>query len=123
MSDTNRAGFAVHQEADDVASRSVVRVAVASVAIGATGVFFAGLIVAATAGALQPDVSGPGGPRPPAPEISGIEQTSIRDTKMGIDMRDAQRRQLEGWGWADRDAGVATIPIERAIDLIVEARR
>ena len=68
------------------------------------------LLVAATAGALRPDVAGPAGPRPAAPEISEIEQTPIGDTKRGIDMRDAQKRELEGWGWVDRDAGVATHP-------------
>jgi hypothetical protein len=39
------------------------------------------------------------------------------------DLRDAQRRELAGWGWGDRDAGIARIPIDRAMDLVVKESR
>jgi len=39
------------------------------------------------------------------------------------DLRDAQRRELAGWGWVDRDAGIARIPIDRAMDLVVKESR
>ena len=29
-----------------------------------------------------------------------------------------QRRELERWGWVDREAGVAQIPIEQAMDVV-----
>jgi hypothetical protein len=31
-------------------------------------------------------------------------------------LREANRARLEGWGWADRESGVAHVPIDRAID-------
>ena len=40
-----------------------------------------------------------------------------------LELRDAQsqqREQLMGYRWVDEKAGVVTIPIERAMDLIVE---
>jgi hypothetical protein len=111
--------FEVHQEEDLVASRRVLTVGVLAVVIGAVGVFFAGLIVACDTGALQPSFAGPHGPRAARPQISHVEQTPIRDAERGVDLRNAQRRKLETWGWVDRDSGVATIPIETAIDIIV----
>lgn len=116
--------FEVHQEEDLVATRSVLKIGIVAVVIGAVGVFFAGLVVACGAGALKPSFAGPQGPRASHPEMSHIEQTPIRDTQRGIDLRTAQRRELEGWGWVDRDAGLAKIPIEQAMDIVVrEASR
>lgn len=36
-------------------------------------------------------------------------------------LRAANRERLEGWGWVDRESGVAHVPIERAIEEV--ARR
>jgi hypothetical protein len=112
--------FEVHQEDDQVATRSVIHVALVGVLTGAAGVFCAGVLLVASTGALRPNVAGPDGTRPSAPEISKIEQTPIRDTRRGLDLREAQRRELERWTWVDRSAGVATIPIDTAIDIVVE---
>jgi hypothetical protein len=38
------------------------------------------------------------------------------------EMRAAEEAILESYGWVDRDAGRVRIPIERAMDLIVERR-
>jgi len=111
--------FEVHQEEDVVSSAAVLRVAVTSVVIGAIGVFFGGVILAAATGTLRPSFAGPGGPKPVGRTLSEIEQTPVRDTRTGLDLRDAQERELRRWGWVDRRAGVATIPIERAIDVLV----
>ncbi len=116
--------FHVHQEEDEISSRHLGRIAAASVVVGAVGVFFAGLLLAASTGSIRPSVAGPGGTRPAALEISGVRQTPIRETRAGLDLRLTQMRELERWGWADRDAGIATIPIDRAIDLTLgEAAR
>jgi hypothetical protein len=34
-----------------------------------------------------------------------------------------ERELLEGWGWVDRGAGVARVPVEVGMDLLLAARR
>ena len=109
----------VHQEPDEIASRTIAAAAVASIAIGASGVLFAGLVLVTTTGALRPRA----GPRSGAPTPGGVEQTPLRDTQVGIDVHDRQRAELEVYRWMDRDGGIAAIPIDRAIDLFVERSR
>jgi hypothetical protein len=111
--------FEVHQEDDVVAARSVALVGAVGIAIGAVAVVIAGVILTNVDGTVRPSGAGPGGPGAATRTISGIEQTPIWDTEVGVDLREKQRRALAGWGWADRDAGIATIPIDRAIDLVV----
>jgi hypothetical protein len=110
--------FQVHQEADVIDSRSALGTALIGFILGAVVVFIGGLIVSSIGG-LRPNAAGPGGIRPVGRAISQVEQTPIRDARYGIDLRDTQRRELESWGWADRKAGLARIPIERAIDVVV----
>jgi hypothetical protein len=52
--------------------------------------------------------------------IGSIEQTSVRAVAAGLDLREGQRRQLEGYRWLDREGGVAEIPIERAMSIVSE---
>jgi hypothetical protein len=115
---TGAADFPVRQEEDRVASGSLVRVGVVSIGVGAVGVFFAGAILLAQAGALQPSAAGSHGPRRAPRAISEVEQTPIWDTRVGLDLREKQRRELDGWGWVDREAGIAKIPIDRAMDIV-----
>jgi hypothetical protein len=51
------------------------------------------------------------------------EQTPIETTERGLTLQAKQLKQLAGYGWADRDAGIARIPIERAMDLRAEGVR
>ena len=51
---------------------------------------------------------------PPAPRL---EEHPWLDLK---DLRDAETRQLESYGWVDKEHGVVRIPIERAMDLIAQ---
>ena len=69
----------------------------------------AGYPASESAGALPRDL-----PEPPAPRLQ---------TKPKIDLerlRVDERAKLETYGWADRQAQVARIPIERAIELLSE---
>jgi len=36
--------------------------------------------------------------------------------------REEQREQLENYGWVDKEGGVVRIPIERAMDLMIERK-
>jgi hypothetical protein len=51
---------------------------------------------------------------PPAPRL---QVTPVLDLK---NYRDSQQEQLESYGWIDREGGVVRIPIERAMDLVLE---
>lgn len=107
--------FPVHQEEDVIATRSVVRVALTSLFVGVAGVGVAWLMLRAAG------LPAPAGPSALAPRsIARIEQTPIWQAEDGLTLRAHQRAELRAWGWADRDAGVARIPIERAKDLVVE---
>jgi hypothetical protein len=115
--------FQVQQEPDAVPSRALVRVSLASVVVGAIGVAVAAWLLIFVVGAVRPSFAAAGGPRPAASQLSGVEQTPIWDARRGEALLARQRLQLESWGWVDRDAGIARIPIERAMDLVVEGSR
>jgi hypothetical protein len=51
---------------------------------------------------------------PPAPRL---QVTPVVDLQ---NYRDGQREQLESYGWVDKEGGVVRIPIERAMDLVLE---
>ena len=47
-----------------------------------------------------------------------------REPRQLLELEAEQRARLDGYRWVDRNAGVVAIPIDRAIELIVdEARR
>ena len=115
--------FQVRQEEDVVQASRLVRVGASSLVAGALGVLLAAWLLGRGAGAVRPSFAAGGRPAPAPSELSGVEQTPIWDTRRGENLREAQRRQLGRWGWVDRDAGVATIPIERAMDLVVQRQR
>jgi hypothetical protein len=112
--------FHPHQEEDFVPSGPVVRTSIVSVLVGAIGVFSAGLLVIVATGNIVPRVTGPAGTRPAPREIDEIEQTQIWKSQRGIDLRDAQRAELDRWGWANREHRIARIPIDEAMNLVVE---
>jgi hypothetical protein len=115
--------FEVRQEEDLVASRSLLHVAAVSIAVGAIGVLAAGWLLSIRDGAVKPNFAGRDGPRAAPSAISSLEQTPIWGEPVGEERQAAQRHELESWGWVNRDAGVAHIPIERAMDLVVEESR
>jgi hypothetical protein len=49
-----------------------------------------------------------------------VDRTLLDGTMRGPELQAAQRKRLGEVGWVDRDGGVAHIPIDRAIDLVVE---
>jgi hypothetical protein len=105
--------FEVHQEEDFVASRRLVRISVIAVSVGGIGVFFAGVLLAATTHANAPPAFRAEPPR-------NVAQTPIFTSRSGLDRTAAQRRELERWGWVDRQRGIAKIPIGEAIDILVQ---
>jgi hypothetical protein len=49
-----------------------------------------------------------------------LERGSIERTAAGIELMRAQRKTLETFAWIARDSGIASIPIERAMQIIVQ---
>ncbi|HEY2367776.1 MAG TPA: hypothetical protein VGH87_15370, partial [Polyangiaceae bacterium] len=56
----------------------------------------------------------------PAPRDT-LERSLVTVTSPGLDRNAGRARDLDRYRWIDRDAGVAEIPIDRAIDLELEA--
>jgi hypothetical protein len=103
----------VRQEPDRLERRSIVTVAVASLVLGAIALVVSELL-------LERWGEEPKHPPPlAAPRTIGtLEQTLITNTQRGVDQRREQQATLRRWEWADRDAGVARIPINDAIELL-----
>jgi hypothetical protein len=51
---------------------------------------------------------------PPMPRLQEYPQQDMRD------LREKQQALLNGYGWVNRDAGVARIPIEEAMRIVVQ---
>lgn len=107
----------VPQAEDRVDGRGVLRVAVASLVIMILSLSVAAVLLGRFGGASA--ASGGGAAPSAAPQTIGtVEQTLVLATARGFRARDAHRRDLEIWAWVDRDAGIARIPVERAMDVV-----
>lgn len=112
--------FPVHQEEDVVAGGRLARIGVVATIVGGLGVLIGGLLVYCALGVIQPSAAGPRGPQPAPTAIARIAQGSIWDTEEGIDREKRQRAELERLGWQNKAGGMAQIPIESAINLVVK---
>ncbi len=112
--------FPVRQEDDAVAGGRLARMGVVALVVGAIGVFLGGVDVVVATGTIQPSAAGPRGPLPAPTAIARIAQTPIWDARQGLDLEKRQRAELERFGWENKAGGMAQIPIETAIDLVVK---
>jgi hypothetical protein len=96
------------QEPDALPRGPILLVAAAAVFIGAAATIAGGAMALHS----RPPV------RPPPPPV--VEQTLIDGPARGIELQRAHRAELDRYGWVDKDAGIARIPIDRAIDIVVE---
>jgi hypothetical protein len=123
MSRTVPGHFEVRQEEDVLPSPTLAKVAVAAVAVALLSVFFSALLLETNTGGIR---ANDGGGKPPpsgGEEIAHIHQTPIWGPAHGLELRDRERDELSRYGWVDRDAGLAAIPIERAMDLVEQRAR
>ena len=107
--------FVVVQERDALAKRKVIAIALGSIGVLA-------IAVAASSWMLDGfragrDI-GPPAPSQAPMTLGTVEQGLFVGPPRGLDLRRDQRATLDRWGWVDRDAGLARIPIERAMDLV-----
>jgi hypothetical protein len=52
--------------------------------------------------------------------IGTLEQSLVATTRRAAELRSQQEASLHRWEWVDRDAGIARIPIEAAMDVMSE---
>ncbi len=83
-------------------------------ASGVTLLVFAAGIVGAGVGAMHQPLTG-------VHEPTGTVATSL--IWVGAPGLERDASALEQWRWVDRDAGIAHIPIDRAIDLTLKERK
>jgi hypothetical protein len=53
-------------------------------------------------------------------QIAGIHQTLIERDRHGWEQREEQRRSLDEYRWISRERGIAQIPIDRAMDIVLD---
>lgn len=115
----DKRGFVVRQEPDRV-SHGKLRGGAVLAALGIAASIGATLLfLRADADRAHDAARGAPAPSAVTPAQAGTVETSlILATERGLALRAAQRGELDRWGWVDRDAGIARIPIERAMDMM-----
>ena len=110
-------------EEDRVHSRTIV-----FVGVGALVVFFVASLAAIGAMKRQQQQILPQGAAP-MPALLGqgkiglLEQRLFEHSNQVESMRAAKLRRLEGYGWVDPKQGTVHIPIERAMELVLQGVR
>ncbi len=111
----------VHHETSDVNISGIFRFAVGLLLTGVAIHLFVWLLVlflaARDARRVMPEfplAAGQESRVPPEPRLQTNPRQDLRD------LRDDEDTVLTGYGWVDRDAGIARIPIGEAMKLTVE---
>ena len=110
----NRPSSVLRQEVDHVDRRRVVGGAL----LVSTGIALSIALTILLLRAYVPGNAAPTGVTPPP--VGTVERTLILATERGITERNAGRATLDRYGWVDRDAGIARIPIDQAMTLVAE---
>jgi hypothetical protein len=99
------------QERDAIALRRAVRIGVIAIAIGVAAVWWS---IRLDRGAPQIARETELGAAP-----SVIEPSLIATNASARDLAAAQRRTLTSWAWVDREHGIARIPIDEAVEVVL----
>ena len=65
-------------------------------------------------------VVGPKHKLPPEPRLQGAPGHEVEPIQELKDLRAAEDALLNSYGWVDRNAGITRIPIERAMDKLLQ---
>jgi len=98
----------------------IIGVGVVSVLIFAVATLWSTHILNVTRSEMQP-----AGPPPIPKEVNQYEVGIVNLRVFALDQRAAQKRlrqleRLDSYGWVDREAGVAHIPVTEAMKMMVE---
>ncbi|MCA1827822.1 MAG: hypothetical protein ABR567_15900 [Myxococcales bacterium] len=102
--------------------------AVLGVGIGSVVVFTVAILIVlrmlhAREKALQPLGPDPMPLQMGQTEIGIVDQTPFDVTRALQSYRSDRMQRLETWGWVDRRAGTVHMPIDKAMDLVVQEQR
>jgi hypothetical protein len=100
--------------------------ALIAIAAGLSAAVLVGLVASlATLLLGAPQGASPNPPPPAAHEVLDFPEPRLQAYPAGelLEMQDAQKALLEGWGWIDPVAGIARIPVDRAAQLYLEGGR
>jgi hypothetical protein len=111
----------VRQEDDAIPGRRVLVIAAVAVVVALAGVAGSTLLLRAETGGVRAAPESTPRPAPGLRRIANVEQTDILTSRDGLDLRDRQRGELSRATWVDRDGGIATLPIDQAMDLVIRA--
>ena len=59
-------------------------------------------------------------PQGPPPDVSPAPNLQVTSSRDMAELRASEDAQLQSYGWVDRQAGIAAIPIRRAMALLAE---
>jgi hypothetical protein len=105
--------FVPKQERESIPGPRLGRIAAVSVVIVVASIYLAWRITRA----LTTHEAATFSHASPPPPLGTVERTLVDERARGMELRAAQRAELARFRWADRDAGIVRIPIDRAIDL------
>ena len=115
-----------HSEGDEPHEEALPRARIAGTIVAAVLVTvglcaFVELFLRTRVGAIRPSRQFPehalGAPR----DVAGVRQDLFRIARPQPTEKERSRRELESFGWVDRERGIVRIPVEAAIDIV--ARR
>jgi hypothetical protein len=109
------ARFVVRQEPDALAKRKLLATTMVSIVAFGTAVAVSAWLLGDFRAGRD---TGPSAPAVAPSTIGTAEQGLFLGPPRGLDLQSERRGLLEQWSWIDRDAGLARIPIERAMDLV-----
>ncbi|MFT3764299.1 MAG: hypothetical protein QM820_02065 [Minicystis sp.] len=113
----------VYQEEDELPWGRVILAFVAVVVIGGVLVAWAWTAQVSLEAKLRPSGTFPEERLGPRHEVGMVQQDLFDDDRSGQQLVEAQRAELDGFGAVDCDAGIVSIPIDEAIELLVEESR
>lgn len=108
------------QEPESISRKRVLLVAAATAIIFAIGIAWAAHITRTGLGALSDTGPDPRHVAIGRPEIGIVEQAMYGRAESAQTRRARDRATLDGYGWVDRPHGVIRIPIDRAMELVIE---
>lgn len=103
------------QAAEGIPGLAVLGVLTAAIVISVASVFIAGWLLYAYRGQVDDAEKAP-----PVGIVGHIEQELFEHRARGQAKNEKARQDLERYGWVDRDAGIADVPIERTFDWMLK---
>jgi hypothetical protein len=113
----------VHQENDEVPMRRLLLVGFAAIGISVILVILSWILLEDSIGALRPSRDFPESRLERQREVGMIQLELFGDRGPGQVLDGEQRKALGSFTWADRGQGLVNIPIDDAMDLVIEESR